>query len=192
MTALTDLKKRFNRIVDPILNFFVLFGITPNAVTTSALFFLIFTVYFIVKKNMLASAFMIFFTTIVDALDGSLAKKVGSTKFGDFYDAFIDRVVEATIYIAIAYSFPELYLVCFLAFAFSFLTSYIAARAEVWTIGIKIKYVGGIGSRAGRITILIIAFLLDKLYIGLILIIVASFITMITRTIITFNTLIKR
>jgi hypothetical protein len=58
------------------------------------------------------------------------------------------------------------------------MTSYVAARAEVWTIGVKIKYIGSIGSRAGRLITLILAMLFNQLTIGLILIIIFSSITM--------------
>lgn len=188
---LEDIKKPFNKAIDPMLNLMVKLRMTPNLITTSALLFVGITVYFIIKQNMLMSGAFLLITAVIDAVDGALAKKVGSTKFGDFYDAFIDRAVEAIVYLTISYSFSELYMLSFFAFTFSFLTSYVAARAEVWTIGIKIKYLG-IGSRSGRLTTLILAFFLNQLKIGLYVIIIIALITMVSRTITTFRILRKK
>ncbi|MFA5303895.1 MAG: CDP-alcohol phosphatidyltransferase family protein [Candidatus Nanoarchaeia archaeon] len=184
MSKLSKIRNAFHKIINPFILFLAKLKITPNMVTTSSLFFLAITVYFILQKNLILSAVFMALTSVVDSLDGALAKKVGSTKFGDFYDAFIDRWVEVITFYAISYSYPEFYSLCFLALIFSLMTSYVAARAEVWTIGVKIKYVGSIGSRAGRLITLILSMLLNQLYLGLILIIIFSSITMIARTIV--------
>ncbi|MFA5333925.1 MAG: CDP-alcohol phosphatidyltransferase family protein [Candidatus Nanoarchaeia archaeon] len=184
MSKLSKIRNAFHKIINPFILFLAKLKITPNMVTTSSLFFLGITVYFILQKNLILSAVFMALTSVVDSLDGALAKKVGSTKFGDFYDAFIDRWVEVITFYAISYSYPAFYSLCFLALIFSLMTSYVAARAEVWTIGVKIKYVGTIGSRAGRLITLILSMLLNQLYLGLILIIIFSSITMIARTIV--------
>lgn len=185
------LRKAFHKIITPFILFLARMKITPNMVTTSSLFFLAITVYFIIQKNLFFAAIFMGITSVIDALDGALAKKVGSTRFGDFYDAFIDRWVEVITFFAISYSYPELYALCFLALIFSLMTSYVAARAEVWTIGVKIKYVGSIGSRAGRLITLILAMLFNQLTIGLYLIIIFASITMISRTIVIMKKLKK-
>ncbi|VVB74579.1 Bifunctional IPC transferase and DIPP synthase [Candidatus Tiddalikarchaeum anstoanum] len=188
VNLLEKIKAVFNKIIDPFLNTLVKFHVTPNEVTSSVFFFLAITILFLVKKNLVVSGLFLILTSLVDAVDGALAKKVGSTRFGDFYDAFLDRIVEAAIYLTISLAYPELYLPSFFALAFSFMTSYVAARAEVWTIGVKIKYLG-IGSRTGRLVILILAFLFNQLQIGLYLIIIVAGITMIGRTYVTMKIL---
>ena len=182
------IKKVFVKTVDPLINLLIKLKISPNVITTSALFFLIITSYIIMQKRLLLSGLMLACTGLIDALDGAVAKKVGSTRFGDFYDAFIDRLVEAVIYLVISVTYPSLYIICYIAFTLSYLTSYVAARAEVWTIGLKIKYLG-IGSRPGRLTILVFAFLFNQLRLGLFLISIVAFITVIGRSIITFKRL---
>ncbi|PIU62247.1 hypothetical protein COX58_00425 [archaeon CG_4_10_14_0_2_um_filter_Archaea_38_6] len=191
MSVLKRAKKAFNWAVDPFINLLVKLRITPNMITTSALFFAAITGYFIYSHNTVMAGVFLTITGIIDALDGTVAKKVGSTKFGDFYDATIDRLVEGFIYLMIAAANPENYIICFIAFFLSYMTSYVAARAEVWTIGIKMKYFG-FGGRAGRLTILVIALLLDKLLIGLYLISIAAFVTIISRSIITIKVLRKK
>lgn len=189
MSKLSKIRAVFHKAVNPLILLLARLKITPNNVTTSSLFFLGITCYFIIQKNLLFAGVFMILTSVVDSLDGALAKVVGSTKFGDFYDAFIDRWVEVITFFTISYSYPELYLLCFLALIFSLMTSYVAARAEVWTIGVKIKYVGTIGSRAGRLITLIISMLINNLFAGLILIIIFSSMTMIARTVVVMKTL---
>jgi phosphatidylglycerophosphate synthase len=192
MSKLSKIRNAFHKIINPLILILAKLKITPNMITTSSLFFLAITVYFILQKNLILSAVFMALTSVIDSLDGALAKKVGSTKFGDFYDAFIDRWVEAIAFYSISIAYPTLYSLCFLALVFSLMTSYVAARAEVWTIGVKIKYVGSIGSRAGRLITLILSMLFNQLYLGLILIIIFSLITMIARTIVIMRTLAKK
>jgi CDP-diacylglycerol--glycerol-3-phosphate 3-phosphatidyltransferase len=192
MSKLEKVRSLFHKIINPFILLLARLKITPNMVTTSSLFFLAITIYFIFKKELAIAAIMMALTSVIDSLDGALAKKVGSTKFGDFYDAFIDRWVEVATFYAISITFPELYQLCFLALVFSLMTSYVAARAEVWTIGVKIKYIGSIGSRAGRLITLILAMLFNQLFIGLILIIIFSSITMAARTFVVIKTLRKK
>jgi len=192
MSKLEKVRSLFHKIINPLILLLARLKITPNMVTTSSLFFLAITIYFIFKKELAIAAIMMALTSVIDSLDGALAKKVGSTKFGDFYDAFIDRWVEVATFYAISITFPELYQLCFLALVFSLMTSYVAARAEVWTIGVKIKYIGSIGSRAGRLITLILAMLFNQLTIGLILIIIFSSITMAARTFVVMKTLRKK
>ncbi|MDD4353146.1 MAG: CDP-alcohol phosphatidyltransferase family protein [Candidatus Nanoarchaeia archaeon] len=192
MSKLSKMRDIFHKIINPFILFLVKLKITPNMVTTSSLFFLGITIYFIFKQNLILAAIFMILTSVIDSLDGALAKKVGSTKFGDFYDAFIDRWVEVSVFYALSLAYPLLYHLCFLALVFSLMTSYVAARAEVWTIGVKIKYVGSIGSRAGRLITLITAMLFNQLYIGLILIIIFASITMVARTAVVVKTLRKK
>ncbi len=192
MSKLEKVRSLFHKIINPLIVLLARLKITPNMVTTSSLFFLAITIYFIFKKELAIAAIMMALTSVIDSLDGALAKRVGSTKFGDFYDAFIDRWVEVATFYAISITFPELYQLCFLALVFSLMTSYVAARAEVWTIGVKIKYIGSIGSRAGRLITLILAMLFNQLTIGLILIIIFSSITMAARTFVVMKTLRKK
>jgi hypothetical protein len=62
----------------------------------------------------------------------------------------------------------------------------------VWTIGVKIKYIGSIGSRAGRLITLILEMLFNQLFLGLMLIILFSSITMAARTFVVMKTLRKK
>ena len=187
---LNKMRNGFHKIVNPFINLLVFLKITPNMVTTSALIFLIPTIYFIINRNPVPAGIFVLITGIIDSLDGAVAKKVGSTRFGDFYDAVIDRIVEGIIFIAISIGYPEYITLCFAAFFLSYMVSYVASRAEIWTIGFKIKYLS-VGSRAGRIAVLVICLLLNQLKIGLIIIIIIALIALIGRTFITMVVLKK-
>jgi len=191
MRKLVIIRNTFHKVINPLIIFLAKMKITPNMVTTSALFFLAITVYFILQKNLAVAAIFMGLTAVIDSLDGALAKKVGSTRFGDFYDALIDRWVEVITFYSISYAYPELYNLAFLALIFSLMTSYVAARAEVWTIGVKIKYIGSIGSRAGRLITLIAAMVFSQLKLGLYLIIIFASLTMVARTVVIMRRLRK-
>ncbi len=187
---LSRIRKWFHKAVDPLINFLVFLKITPNMVTTSALLFLFPTLYFIMNKNTFWGGIFMGITSVIDAVDGAVADKVGTTRFGDFYDAVIDRLVEGTFFVAISLGFPEYTYLCFLAFLFSYMVSYVGARAEVWTIGIKMKYLS-IGSRAGRLTVLVGSLILGYLRIGLIIVIIIALIALIGRSFVTMVVLRK-
>ena len=184
------LRKWFHKASNPLINLLVRLKISPNMVTTSALFFLLPTIYFIITRNHVLASIFVLLTCVIDAVDGAVAKKVGSTRFGDYYDAVIDRLVEGTIYVAISIGYPEYTTLIFIAFLFSYMVSYVAARAEVWTIGVKIKYLS-VGSRAGRIGVLVVSMLFNQLKLGLIIIIIISLIALVGRTFVTMVVLRK-
>lgn len=146
-------KGKAEKAMMPLLRLLKRAGVPANAVTLFSLFLLIPFAYFISQGEMLWAFGVFAFMALADAVDGGLARLSKPTKFGDFFDAFIDRIVEGGIYISIAVFMPELAIVSMLCMALSYMVSYSAARAEVWTIGEKIRYVS-IGSRAERLILL--------------------------------------
>lgn len=188
MNALKRIKKVFRYVIDPFINFLVKSRVSPDLITLSALFFVSITSYYIINKNTILAGLFLALTGLIDALDGAVASKVGPTRFGHFFDATIDRIVEIITFIAISIAYPGYHLLTLITLSVSILTSYVAARAEILQIGIEIKYLG-FGGRAGRLSILVIAFLLDKLELGLYLIIIAALFTIIGRSFITIKRL---
>jgi phosphatidylglycerophosphate synthase len=84
MSKLEKFRSLFHKIINPLIVLLARLKITPNMVTTSSLFFLAITIYFIFKKELAIAAIMMALTSVIDSLDGALAKKVGSTKLGIF------------------------------------------------------------------------------------------------------------
>jgi CDP-diacylglycerol--glycerol-3-phosphate 3-phosphatidyltransferase len=102
------------------------------------------------------AAFVFIAGSILDILDGALARAGGkTTPFGAFLDSTTDRISEGFMLTAIAYVFARhgrdvFVAVAMAAVAGSFLVSYARARAEA--LGLKGNV--GIGSRAERVVVI--------------------------------------
>ena len=136
--------------------------ITPNALTTAGVALCALAsvlVYFEYRNEILffwAGAFVFVVGSILDILDGALARAGGkSTPFGAFVDSTTDRISEAFMLGAIALVLTrdgnELGVgLTVAAIAGSFLVSYARARAEA--LGLRGDV--GIGSRAERVVVI--------------------------------------
>jgi phosphatidylglycerophosphate synthase len=177
---LSKVRKSFEPLISPLVFGFEKAGITPNVVTTLSLLLLIPASYFILKKEEIISAGFVLLIGVFDWLDGTLASRTGkTTKFGEFYDSFSDRIAEGVLYSTISISY-EVVPLGFSALILSYLTSYIAAKAP------NIKYVG-IGTRAERMLVLIAALTFQEFFqlsikIGLTIICAVACITILQRT----------
>jgi CDP-diacylglycerol---glycerol-3-phosphate 3-phosphatidyltransferase len=114
----------------------------------------------------LAGAALFVVGSILDILDGALARRTGKgTPFGAFLDSTVDRVGEgfmiAAIGLVLAREGNEWGLaLAFAAIAGSFLVSYTRARAEA--LGLKGDV--GIGSRAERVVVITTGLVLAPLH----------------------------
>src|SRR5215467_2474046 len=136
--------------------------VTPNALTTAGVSLCLaasVVVFFEYRSPWLfywLGAFLFVVGSILDILDGALARAGGkTTPFGAFIDSTTDRVGEGFMLGAIALVFMRDGNEVALAFAFaavvgSFLVSYTRAKAEA--LGLKGDV--GIGSRAERVVVI--------------------------------------
>jgi CDP-diacylglycerol---glycerol-3-phosphate 3-phosphatidyltransferase len=136
--------------------------VTPNALTAAGVLLCAVAsvlVYFEYRNEILfywAGAFVFVVGSILDILDGALARLSGKgTPFGAFLDSTTDRVSEGFMLGAIALVFHRhgnqvALAATFAAVAGSFLVSYTRARAEA--LGLKGDV--GIGSRAERVVVI--------------------------------------
>ena len=136
--------------------------VTPNALTTAGVVLCALAsvlVYFEYRNEILffwAGAFVFVVGSILDILDGALARAGGkTTPFGAFVDSTTDRISEAFMLGAIALVLTrdgnELGVgLTVAAIAGSFLVSYTRARAEA--LGLRGDV--GIGSRAERVVVI--------------------------------------
>jgi phosphatidylglycerophosphate synthase len=137
-------------------------SVTPNALTAAGVLLCIGSsvpVYLEYRNEILfywLGAFVFVVGSILDILDGALARAGGkTTPFGAFLDSTTDRIGEGFMLGAIALVFyrhgDEVALAfTFAAAAGSFLVSYTRARAEA--LGLKGDV--GIGSRAERVVVI--------------------------------------
>jgi CDP-diacylglycerol---glycerol-3-phosphate 3-phosphatidyltransferase len=136
--------------------------ITPNALTTAGVSLCLaaaVVVYFEYHNKLLffwLGAFVFVVGSILDILDGALARAGGkTTPFGSFLDSTTDRVGEGAMLGAIALIFArhgnEVALAATIAaIAGSFLVSYTRAKAEA--LGLRGDV--GLGSRAERVVVI--------------------------------------
>ncbi len=136
--------------------------ITPNALTTAGVSLCLAAavlVYFEDHDKLLfywLGAFVFVVGSILDILDGALARAGGkTTPFGSFFDSTTDRVGEGAMLGAIALIFSrhgnEVALgAAIAAIAGSFLVSYTRAKAEA--LGLRGDV--GLGSRAERVVVI--------------------------------------
>ena len=135
--------------------------VTPNALTTAGVSLCLAAsvlVYFEYRNQWLfywLGAFVFVVGSILDILDGALARAGGkTTPFGAFLDSTTDRVGEGAMLGAIALVFarhgnPVALALAIAGVAGSFLVSYTRAKAEA--LGLRGDV--GIGSRAERVVV---------------------------------------
>jgi CDP-diacylglycerol--glycerol-3-phosphate 3-phosphatidyltransferase len=151
-------KQAGRAILSPIVSVALALHMTANTVTVIGLLIVVVAGLVIGSGGLLAGALILIGGSLLDAVDGALARATGGgTAFGGFLDSTLDRASEAIIYLAIALyylggpapTWPVL--AAFIALAGSFLVSYSRARAE----GIGISAAIGLAPRTERLVLVI-------------------------------------
>ncbi len=185
-----ELKPTFERLMEPFLAFLQRLGATPNLITFTGLFLVFLGSLSLYFGYLLLSFFLLLLGALSDALDGSLARRLGkNSDFGAFLDSLLDRVSDALPFIAIALSSEEKLTALFalMAMLFSFTVSYSRARAE--GLGYELKV--GTFERPERWFVLLTGIALDLVFPALVLIALGSLITTMQRAYI-FRKLTRR
>jgi CDP-diacylglycerol--glycerol-3-phosphate 3-phosphatidyltransferase len=130
--------------------------LSPNVVTVSGCIGCAIAAVLVWHEQWLAAALVFFLGSLLDALDGAVAKLSGKVSaFGAFLDSTLDRVGEGFVLGALGlvfarYEDPVALACCFVALAGSYLVSYTRAKAEA--LGVECK--GGLASRFERVVVL--------------------------------------
>ncbi len=173
----------FKGILDPIGTFLNSTGLTPNAITLLGLAGTTVGAYLLSQGKMTLGAVVIFFSVIVDAFDGTMARLRGeSSDFGAFVDSVSDRYAEFITFGGLLYYFlaQENYpgvMMTFAATAGSVLVSYVKARAEGLNFTAKV----GILSRVERYIVLIPLLLFNQPFPAVVIIAVLGNFTALQR-----------
>jgi CDP-diacylglycerol--glycerol-3-phosphate 3-phosphatidyltransferase len=137
-------------------------GVTPNMLTTTGVSLCLAAAVIVTfedRNDLLfywVGAFVFILGSVLDVLDGALARAGGkTTKFGAFLDSTTDRVGEGGMLAAIAFIFARsghdiAVALAVAAVAGSFLVSYTRAKAE----GLGLRGDVGLGSRAERVAVI--------------------------------------
>ena len=162
-------KDAVRSILDPIVNIALAMHVTANMVTVLGLLIVVVAALLIGSGSLLAGALILMGGSLLDAVDGALARATGGgTPFGGFLDSTLDRAGEAIVYLAVAAYYLQgsaptwPVLAAFVALAGSFMVSYSRARAE----GIGVSAAVGIAPRTERLVLIIAGLGLAGLGIG--------------------------
>jgi len=154
------LGKWVRRGFHPLLTVLERLGVTPNHITIVAFAINVGAAVLVVFDHYVAAASVFIGASLLDLVDGSLARRTGSTTpFGSFLDSTLDRLSEGAMFAAIAYRLAidegvasqqmrgvNVALVV-LALLGSVTVSYTRARAE--SLGVECRV--GLASRFERI-----------------------------------------
>jgi CDP-diacylglycerol---glycerol-3-phosphate 3-phosphatidyltransferase len=149
------------RVIQPVARS----RISPNALTVIGLLLNVLTAVVIGGGYLFASGVMLLFAGVFDMADGALARvKDASSQFGDFLDATLDRLAEASVGLgllwhAMAKSDDVQVGLIYAMVLGSVMISYARARAEVLQLDCEV----GIMARPERIVILAIGLILAQM-----------------------------
>lgn len=175
-----ELKPAFERLSEPLVALMEKSGLTPNGVTVAGMLFVAGGSISLYMDEKILSFVLMLLGGLCDALDGSLARRMGKeSDFGAFLDSLLDRVSDALPYIAIALSSNDriVSLLAMFSMLFSYTVSYARARAE--GLGYQLKV--GLFERTERWSVLLAGVALDLLPLALTIIVAGSFITTLQR-----------
>jgi len=157
--------------------------INPNIVTFLSLVAAVVAGYFFWQGFLWLAGLMVLLNGFLDIMDGEIAKKHGTSKFGDFIDHTFDRLADVAILLGITFHPNIPNWLGFATIIAVLLVSYMGTQAQALT---KKRLYTAIASRADRILILgfagiIAAFYLDALYWAIWLLLVLSVLTFFQR-----------
>jgi CDP-diacylglycerol--glycerol-3-phosphate 3-phosphatidyltransferase len=139
-------------------------GISPNTLTIVGLLLNVLTALVIGGGYLFASGVLLLFAGIFDMADGALARvKDAASEFGDFLDATLDRLAEASVGLGLLWHAlarnDDLQVGLIYAVVLgSVMISYARARAEVLNLDCEV----GIMARPERIVILAVGLILAQ------------------------------
>ncbi len=169
-------KNSGRRLLRPIVNSLARLGVTPNAVTLTALPLSVLTAWAFATGRFLLAGWLALLSGLCDSIDGELSRRTGqATAKGAFLDSNVDRLSEAVVLGGVWWYYAPrsqpAALLAILALVFSLLVSYVRARAE----GVGFECRVGWFERPVRVVLLLIgAFFLGTRYMPVALGVIAA------------------
>ncbi|MGQ9707603.1 MAG: CDP-alcohol phosphatidyltransferase family protein [bacterium] len=180
-----ETKERGRRFLMPVVRLLANLGVSPAAVTGFGLLLSICAAILFARGFFLWGGLITGLVGLCDTIDGELSRISGTaSSSGAIFDSTIDRFSEGVIFIGISWYYLGInqwsVLITLMALLFSFLVSYVRARAE----GTGRECQVGFFERPVRVTILVIsAIFLGRRYLpaGVAIIMAGSFATFVQR-----------
>ena len=115
---------QINQVIKPFLDVFakilLRYNFKANLVTFTGFFFGLFCFYFIVKEMFVYAGVFLFLNRFCDGLDGALARLVGETDIGAFYDIVLDFLFYFIFPISFIFlDLKNTYSICYLLLSFA-------------------------------------------------------------------------
>ena len=152
-------RKRVDRLVNPIGRGLARIGVTPTWLTMIGLGVTVIGAVLVARESFLAGALVALTGAALDGLDGSVARARGSASLsGALLDSVADRMGETAMWAGLAFALSDsarLSLLCVLSLGASLLVSYVRGKAE--SLGADGR--GGIMGRAERIILMTLGLL---------------------------------
>ncbi len=186
-------------IIDPIVTVLAKYKLSPDVLTVLGMLSHFLFAWFIANGQFRAAAIAMLLLAPLDALDGSLARKLGRKQggFGAFLDSTLDRLAEIILFGGFIYYYWQLgdvkvtvlsflnwrvdsstmMFVAYLAVTGSIMVSYARSKAE--SLGYDCKV--GIASRVERYVAMIVLLFLNQPQILLWLLAITSYFTLFQR-----------
>ncbi|MBC1886841.1 CDP-alcohol phosphatidyltransferase family protein [Listeria booriae] len=137
-------------ILDNTADFFIKIGLSANQVTVLAFVIGVGAAVLVGFGWMWTGVLILWLSGLLDAVDGTMARKTKQSGFGTVMDVTFDRVVEAGIIIALAVRFPEQQFILLLLMASILfgITAFLTIGNVVQNKGVKsFHYATGIAER---------------------------------------------
>ena len=168
--TLTDhLRARTASIIDPIVTFLARIGVSPDLLTIMGMLLHFLFAWLIATGEFGWAGIAIFVFVPLDALDGSLARKIGRQQgnFGAFLDSTSDRIAEIILYsgyLSYFYQNDEVWMsiATYAAVTGSIMVSYTRSRAEALGLSCKV----GLLTRVERYVVIVASLLLSVFWSG--------------------------
>ena len=179
--VLTDKLRVYAKIIiDPIVTFLAKYKLSPDVLTVLGMLFHFLFAWLIGIGQFRTAAIAMLLLSPLDALDGSLARKLGRKQggFGAFLDSTLDRLAEIILFCGFIYYYWKLgdvevtvlgflnwqvdsstmMLIAYLAVTGSIMVSYARSKAEALGYDCKV----GIASRVERYALMIVLLFLNQ------------------------------
>ena len=153
------LKEAGRALLAPLVRLAQRLGITPNRVTVIGFAVVVVAAVLVALGQLLAGAVVLVLGSLLDAVDGALARATGLTSaFGSFLDSTLDRAAEAILYVALIAYFLRVdadpigpVLLALAALCGSFMVSYTRAKAEALGVSASV----GLAPRTERLVLVV-------------------------------------
>jgi phosphatidylglycerophosphate synthase len=155
-------RKYSDLIVFPVARLISRTGIDPNVITFLGFITSILVAIAFAYEDLFLVFLLLLMMSLFDVLDGAVAKVGGRvTRFGGFLDSTLDRYSDSAVLIGLAMYLDGHYVLILIVLIGTLLVSYTRARAENFIPKCDV----GLGERAERLIVLMVATLLAAYYV---------------------------